>query len=478
MTYFFLKQCALRIMPLSFLSVLCLLTSTAFANDRSDPDLERLEKLDKEFQSLSARLLNDYSQENQTKISKKNSISRLRSRVNAAFSNNNPILALSLITTNIKLIRVHIDTPETQYFLAQTLSYNERHAAEALVSAAKLDGNLYTQSKFQYLLANYYFKKGDWAQAQKHLSAIEAENALTQEEADYATIIFGITLQKSRLHRKSITFYERIKDSSSYYSYAQLNIAVAYIRQGWWTDAQIAIDKALTNTQEKGISEEQKAINNRLYLVLGYSQLQHEFYRDARETFRNIDLESPHVNQALLGIGLCALHQGDYVGSLNAFNTLKKRGKSNKSYDIYIIEANLLVPFSHEQMGQNTTASALYTEAIAYYQSRIAQNDQAKEKIRTMSKNSTDIQDILALVSQQLKSKIPTNATDNLAMLSKFSSLIKNTALSNELKSLENTYSKVLASYGIALLAENEKLLQSYLSQAQFGVAKLYDSGQ
>src|SRR5690606_31020616 len=181
------------------------------------------------------------------------------------------------------------------------------------------------------------FERKAWDKAQQYLSAIEVQNALTKAESDYTSIMRGIILQMHKKHRESVKHYDSITDTSDYYTYAQLNKAIAFIRQGWWTDAHIAINDALKKNTPKKLTE----LNNRLYLVLGYSQLQHEFYRDARQTFRNIALDSQYVNRALLGIGLCALHQGDFVGALNAFKLLQ----SKQQDDIFVTESYLLLAF-------------------------------------------------------------------------------------------------------------------------------------
>ena len=85
-------------------------------------------------------------------------------------------------------------------------------------------------------------------------------------------------------HRQAIENYNKVPASSEYYVYAQLNSAIANIRQGWWTDAQTTINDVIKNTHIDNSNE----LTNRLYLTLGYLLLQKEYFRDARNAFMKI----------------------------------------------------------------------------------------------------------------------------------------------------------------------------------------------
>lgn len=424
-----------------------------------------IEQLEQQFRQVSQQFYQHKARQQSTF----NKLDELYSRAKSAFAKNNPILAVGAIVANLELAKKNISDSKVQYLVARLLEHNEYHTAQALFQHAQESGDPYTTSKFNYLLANYYVERKAWDKAQQYLSAIEIQNALTRPESDYATILFGVIMQMHKQHRESVKFYDRVPDTSDYYGYAQLNKAVAFIRQGWWTDAHIAINNALEKKSPAHIEE----FNNRLYLVLGYSQLHHEFYRDARQTFRHIGLKSRYVNQALLGIGLCALHQGDFVGALNAFKLLQDK----KTDDIYVTESYLLLAFVYEQMGQHATASAHYSEAIAYYQGRVAGAELESAKVKnSLSASNTDFD--YTTLSKAVFQEIPADIRANLARLELFSRETRDPRLAKKINDLKHQYNQAVLSLSQAVLAEQTQVLQSYLSQSQFGVAKLFDSGE
>lgn len=424
-----------------------------------------IEQLEQDYRELSNQFYRHQAQQ-QSAVT---TIDKLYKKVKAASEADQPITAATTALANLNLIKANIGDPKVQYFANQLLGQGARQAVETLFEHANENGDPYTTSKLNYLYANYYFERKAWDKAQQYLSAIEVQNALTKAESDYTSIMRGIILQMHKKHRESVKLYDSITDTSDYYTYAQLNKAIAFIRQGWWTDAHIAINDALKKNTPKKLTE----LNNRLYLVLGYSQLQHEFYRDARQTFRNIALDSQYVNRALLGIGLCALHQGDFVGALNAFKLLQ----SKQQDDIFVTESYLLLAFVYEQMGQETTASAHYSEAIAYYQGRIANAEMEMAKIRgaiAASDSNFTYREIPDSILQELPSHVLANAR----RLDLFSRDATNEQLLKKIATLKQKYNDTLLVLSRDVVEDQIEILQSYLSQSQFGVAKLFDSEQ
>lgn len=145
-------------------------------------------------------------------------------------------------------------------------------------------------------------------------------------------------------------------------------MALANIRQGWWTDGHQIISQLLASKQTTG---QEKALN-RLYITLGYSLLNQAYYRNARKTFQLVGLNSRYSNQALLGIALTAAYQGDYIGALNATRFLKEKQKDKQQDDLPIDESYLLMPFFYEKSQRLATASLGYSQAVSYYQDKIS----------------------------------------------------------------------------------------------------------
>ena len=248
-------------------------------------------------------------------------------------------------------------------FTELLLEKNEWYSANSLFRRIKDEGDRSLLAEMQFIFAKYHAERLQWPQVNKLLNGVAVQ--LSADNAAYANLLNGTALQHMKKHRLAIENYNRVPASSQYYAYAQLNIAIANIRQGWWTDAQATINELIKHAG-KDTSDE---LTNRLYLVLGYALLQKEYYRDARNAFRHIGLNSRYTNRALLGIGLTATSQGDFVGGLNALSILKDK----KTFDLSVDESYLLVPYVYEKLQQELTVTAGYTEAMAYYQQRITE---------------------------------------------------------------------------------------------------------
>lgn len=392
----------------------------------------------------------------------KKDIASLRKHVEKLINNDSEVLANAVILANFPKILSNLDAKHSPFFLSQLLKHDIWESAQTLATRIFSEGNLYTRSRAHYYLGQYFFDRGVVNETFKHLSDIEESKALTPKQRDYATIMFGISLQKIKKHRDAVKIYEKVPTKSYYYSYAQLNIAVAYIRQGWWTDAKIAIEKALEITpKDKALNE----MNNRLLVVLGYSQLQNEFYRDARKTFRRVSLDSQYVNRAMLGLGLCALSQRDFEGAVNAFERLRQRPGS----DLPVLEATLMVPYSLDSMGALDEAAINYSEAIAFFENKLRQLQEEK--------NALTFSDGTRLKSEWIEQSAPL-IKRYYAFFDKFELDRISGDLRKRINSLKTKYREVIVTQAIANNASRYDNVRSYLSQSQYGLAKLYDTQQ
>jgi tetratricopeptide (TPR) repeat protein len=248
------------------------------------------------------------------------------------------------------------------------------------------------------------------------------------------------------------------------YALAQLNIALVYIRQDWWTDAQIAMQNAIKASGQKNIE-----FLNRVYTTLGFSQLQQGFYRNARESFRNVKIKSDYADQALLGLGMAALNQEDFLGAFNAFDQLKKHQKQNT----FVEQSYLMSAFALAKLKQNKSAAAAYAEAETYYENRVTLLSAALTQL-----NNNDWQDFANLISQHNLKESP----DALAFAKQLQILSKllNYPISDKTKSaINNSYSQIFVAYQNDTKQTIDKklaVLNSYLNQSRFGLTKLYDT--
>ena len=450
-------------------------STTLLAAAAKPPDYD---KLNTRFDVIAADLQQQIAQSRAKSLPKSSSIQQLEIDVKRYLDKSDSDNALNLILLNLALVKSNLDDRAALFFISLLLDYNQLSIASELFGTLQRDGEKSLKSNANYLFANYYFNEKKW---QKCLQLLEDGYAdLPEKQANHARLIAGVSLQQLKDHRKAITIYERIPPTSEYYFYARLNIAVAYIRQGWWTDAQTAISNAL-KPDAISSSEQSDELTNRLYLVLGYSLLQKEYYRDAREAFRNITTNSRYSNRALLGIALASANQDDLIGALNALSALKNQNTTDLSID----ESYLLYPFIYNKLGQELTATTSYNEAIKYYQDRIANLDKPYNRTSSGLAGLKQIRDNHELVINDnlfdLSKSLPESFLNNPARISQLlkasghlSSLSVRKTSSN-LVALDQEYKAVYKVIENQIIEKRKEYLNSYLNQSRYGLANLFD---
>lgn len=208
---------------------------------------------------------------------------------------------------------------------------------------------------------------GDWASVQAELPELAQHYALSEPQRFYLRLVQGLNRQRQGQHRRAIEVYESFQQGDPHYAEARTNLAIAYLKQDWWSDAH----RELTRLLAENIDAEAK---NRLRMMLGLSQLQQGFYRDARETFGALDQDSRYAAFAWRGIGLSALHLQDYTGALNAFHQLKALDHPA------LPDGPFMVAFTYDQMNRLTLAQASYQEALLHYQAQLQTIDRQLEE--------------------------------------------------------------------------------------------------
>jgi len=455
---------------LSTFTLICLSINLSFPVYAADYKAinKKIRLLESEFKSLSSEFYQEsssYADENLKRIT---DIDQLLSNVEKLNNANKSIAAIQLIYFNIETLNDNLDTKAIFKFINLLLDKNEWRLANTLFNSIKSEGDKSLLATVQFIFAKYHAQRNEWSEVNKLLEGIFTE--LSEENAAYAYLLNGSALQHQKKHRQAIKNYNKIKKSSQYYGYAQLNTAIANIRQGWWTDAQTKIQNLLKLSKKTNEDE----LTNRLYLVLGYALLQREFYRDARDAFRHIGLKSRYTNRALLGIGLTAASQGDFVGGLNALTILK----SKKTFDLSVDESYLLVPYVYEKLQQEKSVTTTYTEGINYYQRRIRKLDGISTQhadFKNLNYNLSTSSLIIQNNSFDYGKQYPEAFIRNFQRLNEFSHATNNKKIKNKISKLTIKFDSVYQNIIANLANQRKNFLKSYLNQSRYGLARLYD---
>ncbi len=458
------------------LSILLWITPTAGVYSSTPEEnkiKEEINKLDILYTDLSAEIYKTTKLKTGNTYTKINDIKSLRNTISALAEKRSHIEAIQLIKHHKKLIRKNIDDPSIVLFLKLLLVHNEWDTANNLYQYIEAEGDKSLISNIKFIFSKYYFNRNKWNKTLNILDGIHED--LSHDNGHYALIMNGIALQNLKKHRQALKYYREVPPQSSYYRYARLNTAIAYIRQGWWSDAHIIISELLKTKSSS--TKDKKEFINRLYLVLGYSFLQQEYFREARESFRNIQKNSRYTVQAMLGIALAAASQGDNIGSLNILNLLQQKD----AYALPVEESYLLLPYVYEKLGQHKTASASYSIALAYYQKRINEINSVLRDINITTEYFPSIKNNTLLISHN-KIDLSQNHLvffiNNLKELDRFKSTIINSQLLSKINILTKKYETLLKKIVIAELKKRTNYLKSYQNQSRYGLARLYDNSK
>lgn len=460
---------ARRHAAMAFILVIASVQTLADTRDPSNISGAALRAADAHFQSFSSRFYSRLARSEN--LPRANTIQSLAQTIHLHLREDRPVSAVAAVIGNLDLVEKNIDTTPVIRISGLLFETNEWDAATRLYKKIKTHGDKSLVSSVSLFLAKHHFDRNHWKETIDIVETLRSD--LAPDDFHHALLMHGISLQQLKKHRLALAVYAGIPSSSRYYTAARLNMAIANIRQDWWTDAHVIINDLLSN--ESGGHND--SLTDRLYTVLGYSLLQQQYYRNSREAFRNVGLDGKYANKALLGIALTAAYQEDYIGALNAVNILK--GK--KFHDLPVDEANLLVAHFYERMRQPATASAAYAEAIKFYENRILDIKSAiPSDPRTITKQIIGAGGAVALNDEviDLGQKLPKFIFENTRMIARFRPHVQrigDASLSRDYDALEAEYGKLLLTSAKVLLDEKVDHLTHYMNQSRYGLARMQD---
>jgi len=425
-----------------------------------------LDSVDKTHQKFTHEFYRDLLKKPAYKNDKYASMSSLLKQLNSA----QEIKNIALIVNNIDMIKAYYDDPIIFIFIKQLLEMNAYNAAKDLINEVLKQGDSSSAIHANFLLADFYFQRRQWKKTLQKLST--DINFLDNSQYHYALLMKGISYQKINEHLQASKAYEKIPINSGYYNSSQLNLALANLRQGWWTDGHIIIEQQLKKQKKKP----HETTLNRLYITLAYSLLNQGYYRSARSTFHQIGIESQYANQAILGIALTAAQQDDDIGALNATRYLKKQ----KQDELAVHESHLLMPFFYEKSNQLVAASSGYNQATEYYKKEIAKLQNIINAPLDLSQYAINESNYLTVsfanTTIDFKPEYPVYYFKSRAMLEKYRPYIKHSTSQNKYNELTEIYQQSTSKMGKEILRTRVDNLTSYLNQSRYGLARLFDN--
>lgn len=429
------------------------------------PVADTLESADQQYQTFTDLFYRQYLKSRPSAPA--SGIQALAQMVDAA-----PLLeTIAAIRANQDLLLQNATKREFEVLLEFLYRNNDTATIQALTEGLKKSGDPVALSHNYFLLAKYYESRQNWRGIQAALSKVN-QRELSVGDNHYYHLLMGFALQNLKQHRQALKFYQQIPQASPYFSHVKLNEGTAFLRQGWWTEAHLEFEKAIKALDQSGGDAE---LRNRILVVLGYSQLNYEFYRDARDTFRRVALDSGSMNKALMGIGVAAAYQKDFAGAANAFRILTEKVPS----DLNVDEAYLLLPVAQAEAGDGAAAAIAYQNAIRHYENKIQELEALQQRLKD-SDFDVSLRTIRELDNraweiyggQEGSPKFLMNNYQNLLALRDASTGL---GLAAQFTALHDEYKKLLQGITHTNVDSRIGILNSYLSQAKFGMAQLYD---
>ncbi len=467
-------QYSLFLIKARLVNKLCLVIALSFipltsiSAFETTTNFDKIKQLDTRFKKLSQHVYLGLAQKTSNTHSFQSNIDKLYKQVNQQLKTNNDITAVTLIHKNINLINNNINNRTIPDFIEILLNHNNYIMAKNIFLNLQSNSRDFLTANASLKFAKYHSNREEWQQTLRLLEFNFKE--LSDSDTSSAFMFQGLSLQNLKRHRDAIKIYRKVTKKSDFYTVAQINIAVALIRQDWWTDAHIVLNQLLSTEDTQ-----QDEITNRLYLMLGHSLLNQEYFRESRDAFRNISLDSQYTNKALMGLILAAISQGDNSGALNILSVLNKK----KSNDLVIEETYLLLPNIYQKLGQYASAITAYNNAIAYYKKRIEQlNNRMKTNIQDRI-NDEGVNRNIDLTLRDTHFKFtdlyPRYFVDNFNQLKQLKLSVKSPEVLQQIDNLIIDYNHVFSLVAKEHIENRLQNLISYLSQSNYGLAQLYD---
>ena len=348
----------------------------------------------------------------------------------------------------------------------------------------------FSRAELTLLRANAASLRGDCDLVLASVPGLIQDGALSKEKNFFAALQHAVCLQKVRKQREAIEIYKKLAKEPNYAELAVYNRGVAFVHQGWWSDTSEDLDALVNMAQFPN-----DGFYDFLNVQKGFNLLFHNMYRDARVAFRKVRLNSEHINTALLGLGLSAMHQRDYIGALNAFENLNSSARAHPKRSLEELESFLLIAFVQARLKQQTLALDSYQRAIAFYENEkqrilfaineLVDKPELLSELYDVDEKDRDTKPPKVLTKDSsiaiLRGVLPPYTRDDINAryrLAVIMDLITGPPGTGVCKtSVACLTPAVLADITRAAQTRVDRL-DSYIAQARFGIAQTYDNKQ
>jgi TolA-binding protein len=254
------------------------------------------------------------------------------------------------------------------------LSYGmDRQAESIFLNELQKPRDSVDADRAWFYLGKLAWQRGDAPRAADTLANMApGYSGAVREEANYLRASTALALADVTAAE---SYLSALADDSRWRSYLNYNLGASYAAQGDWNRATSYFTSITQDTPE---SAEAWALYDRTLTAAGYAWLADGALEESGAAFRQVRLDGPYANRALLGYGWSAAGRGEYLQALSPWQQLAGRSLLDESAR----ESLLAVPYAYTQLGRPGLALRNYRHASERYTEELAELDRAVEAFR------------------------------------------------------------------------------------------------
>ena len=270
-------------------------------------------------------------------------------------------------------IKGHGDNPEIMmggFYMAYGL---ERTASDIFERLLDTNRPQKTRDAAWLYLAKMRYLRGDLAATHEALAHI-SENPVGAAVEELESLKVNLFIKENRLEEaRAIVDKVNLREDRAPYLY--FNMAGAYARNQNYEQA-VAFYNRIAQMRQR--SEAHLSLYDKAMTAAGFAHLYNQQNDLAVQQFKQVRLDGPYSNRALLGFGWAQVEGENYQAALTPWQALSKRTLIDENTQ----EAMVAIPYAYEKMDLKPAALEKYREAEASFESEIATLDIYMQELR------------------------------------------------------------------------------------------------
>ncbi len=224
-----------------------------------------------------------------------------------------------------------------------------------------------------YELAKGFFHQGQASASKRALDNVRG--SVPTDIRGQHRLLLAHVLMALGLNAEAATELEHWQGAPALAGYARYNRGIALVRAGRLEQAIAPLQQVAKRVAD---DEELLALKDKANLTLGYAFIRLENLPQATNYLRQVRLQGPSSNRALLAMGWVAQQQGRAAEALVPWMALRERALADSA----VQESLLAVPAAHRELQAPALAAQHYEEAVTLFSRELEQVNDAMHTLR------------------------------------------------------------------------------------------------